>query len=59
MVNMERELRTYMKPEEEEALRMKKDRSRGGAMGGITWYVTTEDGREVLRIYNGKGEIEL
>jgi hypothetical protein len=56
---MERELRTYMKPEEEEALRMKKDRSRGGAMGGITWYVTTEDGREVLRIYNGKGEIEL
>ncbi len=49
----------YLKPEEEDALRIKHDRSRGGMIGSISWYVTTENGREVLKMYNRKGEIEF
>gem|GEM_PF-5378512 len=49
----------YLKPEEREALGMKRDRERGGAIGEISWYVTTEDGREVLKVYRGSREIGL
>ncbi len=57
MVNMD--TKQYLKPEEREALGMKRDRERGGAIGEISWYVTTEDGREVLKVYRGSREIGL
>lgn len=58
---METDMKNYRKPEEVEALlsKRRRDSERGGMIGGISWYVTTEDGREVLRMYNGKGEIKL